>query len=252
MQGYNEPNQVDLNGQNDIFSANEGFNLNFSHEDLLETLNQNKEINDENRDSELSSKDEGMLDGIDASNHPMLEDLLEDKITKENNMHAPFTPEVDQKILKESVTDHPHSDTKIGVTSNVSKTITEESISSDDSEYSSKENPKKKTKRGRKAQPKKVSKSSNRQEKKMKSYLVQKDLDVKTLLSDALYNHINGCTISISDKPKRGRPKKNIEVNMKDLESKIIIWVKDLDRKIEKCAIKGRTDALDVTIKRKI
>ena len=132
IQGYNGQNQIYSKQHIDIFSANEGFYSKYNNENLLETLNQNKEINDENSDYELYSKDEGMLDNIDTPNHPALEDLLEDNITKENNMHAPFAPEVDQKILKESVTDHPHSDTKIGVTSNVSKTITDESISSDD------------------------------------------------------------------------------------------------------------------------
>ena len=214
--------------QLDLFNNNQdSLRFECSYEELLESVNDYNEVYYEDGDSELYSIDEGMLDDIDTPKHL----VLEDNIIEEIKMNNHFDSEVNQNILKESVVEYLHSDTKIGVTSNISKTITEESISSDDCEYFSKDNPKN-TKRDKRAQPKKVLKSRNWQEMKVKKF--EKEWDVETLFSDSLYNHINECTISIPpDKSKRGRPKKKFVFNMEDLKLKIKAWAENLDSKID-------------------
>jgi hypothetical protein len=136
------------------------------------------------------------------------------------------------------------------VTSNKSSYDNEEYDESKKSESSYEEDARPRARRGRKAQPRKTQgrKSENI---KNKAYLLQTDFDVEDELRKGFDKAINN-PCEEKAKSKRGRPANKRVVDDQNLIQQLKKWVKDLDNKIEKCSKSNRTDALDVTIKRKI
>ena len=238
--------------EEDICEMAEFPDLSYEINDKLEWVDEAPEsirINENIYELQEASTDDCLLEDSDTPYYSVLEELPDDPIvevqqgTRDHTQPIETTNEEQIGLGKE--------ESLPSVSSSRSNSDIEEWIESQDSESSFEIELKPKCGRGRRAQPKCKIVRKKKEEYKNKSYLYQKSFDVYQELIAGLKNSING-TIDDKKKSERGRPRKEIIINNQELTRVLKIWVQDLDKKIGKCSPKGRTDALDVTIKRKI
>ena len=201
----------------------------------MDVLEENEEV----------SKDSCFLESIETPSYLVLEDLSLDQHIQDTAMLKEDTSNSGEKCIQRDISTGP-SDNSSSVSSNEFNTSSDES-----SEFSYEERAPKRTQRGRKAMPKKHSNRNTNLTEKNKAYLHQKPFDVYEEISTRFFNIINNIEEEIKNST-RGRPKKEVVINDKKLKGILKCWAIDLDDKIEKCSKSKRTDALDVTIKRKI